>query len=323
MLDKETHWNPIRASAGRRVVAAESHWNLPAKWNAAAEREGVRRRVFCGAMADVFEDWRNLVRDTNGRPLHHAQAWGHSGHWVGINGVFIGQSIVTLDDVRRRVFATIDATPWLDWIVPTQWPQNERRMWPEVYSKGSYTPAYVVGGEIVGPDYTPEYHRPNVWLLANVRDQNTADAMIPALLECRDLVPVLGVSCELVGPVNLTPWIERLDWVRVGGEVGPKAKPCDITWIRSIVDQCLLAGVPCFVPQLGSMPMMRADSYEGRLAGDNPESEWPIGTMFSGLCRHIGSEWQGRSVRLRDKSGSDPAEWPEDLRVREYPEVLQ
>lgn len=164
-------------------------------------------------------------------------------------------------------------------------------------------------------------YRSNVWLLANVSDQQTADAMAPALLECRDLVPVLGLSCELVGSVNLTPWIERLDWVRVGGESGPNARPCDITWIRSIVDQCLLAGVPCFVAQLGSMPMMRADSYEGRLSGDNPESEWPIGTMFSGLCRHLGTEWQGRLVRLKDNRGSDPAEWPEDLRVQEYPQV--
>lgn len=312
MLDKETHWNPIRASAGRRIVAAETHWNLPAKWNAAAEREGVRRRVFCGAAGDLFEDWNTFLRDTNGRPLHHAGAWGYAGHWAGINGVFIGQSIVTLNDVRRRVFETIDniwSLDRIDWVLTTKHPQKVRRLWPDRR-----------------PHFAASKHRnyrPNFWLLANVSDQHTADATLPALLECRDLVPVLGLSCELVGPVNLTPWIERLDWVRVGGEGGPNARPCDITWIRSIVDQCLLAGVPCFVAQLGSMPMMRADSYEGRMAGDNPESEWPIGTVFSGLCRHIGTEWQGRSVRLKDKSGSDPAEWPVDLRVREYPGVRQ
>lgn len=321
MLNTETHWNPIPRSAGRRNVAAESHWQLPVKWNAAAEREGVRRRVFCGAMADVFEDWNAFFRDTNGRPLHHAGAWGYAGHWVGINGVFIGQSIVTLDDVRRRVFETFDATPWLDWIVPTNWPQNVRRMWPALADARPIFPGMPgpLGQPV--PCMVSGAIRPNVWLLANVSDQNTADAMVSALLECRDLVPVLGLSCELVGPVNLSPWIERLDWVRVGGEGGPKARPCDITWIRSIVDQCLLAGVPCFVAQLGSMPMMRADSYEGRLSGDNPESEWPIGTMFSGLCRHLGTEWQGRLVRLKDNRGSDPAEWPEDLRVQEYPQV--
>lgn len=41
-----------------------------------------------------------------------------------------------------------------------------------------------------------------------------------------------------------------IDWVICGGESGPKARPCHIDWIRSIVRQCREAGVPCFVKQL-------------------------------------------------------------------------
>lgn len=315
MLDAETHWNPIRSSLGRRIVAAESHWQLPAKWNAAAEREGVRRRVFCGAMADVFEDWGGQCTMPDGRPAILQRS---TGQFIGCN-LRGGSDAVRLDDVRRRVFAMIDATPHLDWLLLTKRPENVRRMWPLLHKDAG---ANIWVGGPSGRDVLS--FRKNVFIGTSISDQETAEKAVLALLECRDLSHVLFLSGEpLLGPVNLSAWLERLDWVIVGGESGPKARPCDITWIRSIVDQCLLAGVPCFVAQLGSMPMMRADSYEGRLSGDNPESEWPIGTMFSGLCRHLGTEWQGRLVRLKDNRGSDPAEWPEDLRVREYPEVRQ
>jgi protein gp37 len=83
-----------------------------------------------------------------------------------------------------------------------------------------------------------------------------------------------------------------LDWVIVGGESGPKARPCDVTWIRLIVGQCREAGVPCFVKQLGSYAILDT-RYDRTISG-----------------------W---TRRLRSRSGSDPAEWPEDLRVQEFP----
>src|SRR5690606_12502626 len=103
--------------------------------------------------------------------------------------------------------------------------------------------------------------RPNVWLGCSVSDQATADAMIPELLKCRDLTPVLFVSAEpLLGPIDLPEYLGRLrvthergiDFAIVGGESGPHARPCNLRWIRSIRDQCKAAGVPCFVKQLGS-----------------------------------------------------------------------
>ena len=66
--------------------------------------------------------------------------------------------------------------------------------------------------------------------------------------------------------------------------------------------------------------MMRADSLEGRRAGDHPEREWPLGsTMFGTAKGHMGTEWQGRWAMLKTPKGGDPNEWPEDLRVREFP----
>lgn len=88
------------------------------------------------------------------------------------------------------------------------------------------------------------------------------------------------------GDVEARP---RLSWVIVGGESGPGARPFDIAWARSLIWQCKVAGVACFVKQLGRFPY---DEVGGR-----------------------------HSLRTSTamKQHSDPAEWPADLRVREFP----
>lgn len=139
---------------------------------------------------------------------------------------------------------------------------------------------------------------PNLWLGVSVEDQATANERIPLLLEMP--AEVRWVSYEpALGSVDFGRWLHapftegfcdvggRLDWIVAGGESGPGARPCDLAWIRSSVEQCKAAGVPAFVKQLGSNP--RSDT-EGFLLS-----------------------------YTRDRSGSDPSEWPEDLRVREFP----
>jgi len=128
----------------------------------------------------------------------------------------------------------------------------------------------------------------NVWLGVSCEDQARANERIPLLLETP--ATVRFVSAEpLLGPIDLTrlTWgngdfcnalrrdsyrggldSERLDWVIVGGESGPGARPCDVEWIRSIVRQCREAGTACFVKQLGSRLGLRDPK-----GGDC--SEWP------------------------------------------------
>jgi protein gp37 len=110
-----------------------------------------------------------------------------------------------------------------------------------------------------------------------------------------------------------------LKWIVVGGESGPGARPFDISWARSTIKACKAAGVACFVKQLGARPMMRAETREGLRAGDRPGLEWPEGTRFSTADEHMGTEWQGRWALLKDRKGSVLTEWPQDLRIREYP----
>jgi protein gp37 len=79
----------------------------------------------------------------------------------------------------------------------------------------------------------------------------------------------------------------KLDWVVVGGESGPGARSCDISWIRWIVEQCKAAGVPAFVKQFGARPFMGVKGFG------------PV---------------------IKNRKGGDPSEWPEDLQIREFPD---
>lgn len=128
--------------------------------------------------------------------------------------------------------------------------------------------------EYVPPQAHP-FPLPNVWLGASVEDQASADERIPVLLKTPAAVRFL--SCEpLLGAVDLRhvhhddvveidsltgdhgvnrPLAgrskDRIDWVIVGGESGPKARPMHPDWARSIRDQCQGAGVPFFFKQWG------------------------------------------------------------------------
>jgi len=158
---------------------------------------------------------------------------------------------------------------------------------------------------------------PNVWLGVSVEDQASADERIPFLLETPAAVrwvsyePAIGPvwfngllaeapGCNAIDALTGEAFIDgiggtttgRLDWIVVGGESGPGARPFDVEWARSTIKACKAAGVPVFVKQLGAIA-------HGDRPGDGGDAL--------------------NFLRLRDKKGGDPSEWPEDLRVREYP----
>jgi Bacteriophage protein gp37 len=88
--------------------------------------------------------------------------------------------------------------------------------------------------------------------------------------------------------------------VIVGGESGAKARPCDVEWIADILAQCDFTGTPAFVKQLGSRPVT------------------PDLTHWGGRYALL-PDRSGYALDLNDSHGGDPAEWPEELRVREFP----
>ena len=124
---------------------------------------------------------------------------------------------------------------------------------------------------------------------------------------------------------SLPPRLPSLDAIIVGGESGPGARACWTPNVRSIVKQCAAAGVACYVKQLGANVQDRNDAgFDGENFAGNPLStEWPDGT-FDRIEHDLDGTrdgYQGAPVRirLRDRKGGDPAEWPEDLRVRQLP----
>ena len=109
----------------------------------------------------------------------------------------------------------------------------------------------------------------NVWLGTSVEDQRWADIRIPKLLETPAAVRFL--SCEpLLGPIDLTRIVSGqdvldvravVDWVIVGGESGPDARPMHPAWARSLRDQCVEAGVPFLFKQWGEWSPERPAGY--------------------------------------------------------------
>lgn len=206
------------------------------------------------------------------------------------------------DELIARMFAVMAATPQHTYQVLTKRPARMRSLLSgEAFRELIFIS--VDGLDIEEAVLGDGWPLPNVWLGASVEDQGWADKRIPLLLDTPAAVRFL--SCEpLLGPIDLSNvdginaiWPEwtggptagtgaphpLVDWVIVGGESGPGARPMGVGWARDVVGQCRDSEVPVFVKQLGSA-----------WAQDNGAA---------------------------DRKGGLPDEWPEDLRVREFPEV--
>lgn len=89
---------------------------------------------------------------------------------------------------------------------------------------------------------------PNVWMGVSI-ETTQYKFRIRHLLEVPAAVRFL--SCEpLLGPLENLP-LDGIHWVIAGGESGPRARPVETKWIRSIRDQCEDSGVPFFFKQWG------------------------------------------------------------------------
>lgn len=225
-------WGP----KGERVIAAESYWRQPARWNRDAEQAEERRRVFCASLADVFE----------GRDTMPATSW------------------QAIEEARWRLFGVIQNTPHLDWLLLTKRPQSIMPMLRAMP---------LARGNPGGPSLADCMPFANVWFGTSIEDQAAASERIPHLLHVPAVVRFL--SCEpLLGPVDLndmsrTPGagdeiteeddacgppldgVGGIDWVICGGESGPGARPMHPDWGRSLRDQCASARVPFLFKQWG------------------------------------------------------------------------
>lgn len=95
----------------------------------------------------------------------------------------------------------------------------------------------------------------HIWLGVTAENQKRADERIPVLLQIPAAKRFVSIE-PMLGPVDLGLYYgERFylptpDWVIVGGETGPGARPMNPDWARSVRDQCQEAGVPFFFKKM-------------------------------------------------------------------------
>ena len=88
----------------------------------------------------------------------------------------------------------------------------------------------------------------NVWMGVSIENEDYLYRIkylqkVPAAVRFLSIEPLLG-------PIRRLP-LGGIDWVIVGGESGPKARPVKVEWVRNIRDSCLQKGVPFFLKQWG------------------------------------------------------------------------
>jgi protein gp37 len=126
----------------------------------------------------------------------------------------------------------------------------------------------------------PNLPLPNVWLGVSVENQEWANKRIPLLISTPAHVRFL--SCEpLIEPVDLGPFMnddfmggdleDFIQWVIVGGESGPGARPMNPDWAHLLRDQCVANGIAFFFKQWGG----RTPKAGGRELGSRTWDEMP------------------------------------------------
>jgi protein gp37 len=113
----------------------------------------------------------------------------------------------------------------------------------------------------------------NVWVGTSVEDQQRANERIPIIAQAPAITRFLSVE-PLLGPVSMADAVQddprllrKINWVIVGGESGPKARPMHPAWARSLRSECRKSEIPFFFKQVGSWswrsPQTRAQKAMG------------------------------------------------------------
>lgn len=223
-------WGP---HADRRRTSAVN-WRQPLKWANVARTARLgwenpdftpprRPRVFCASLADVFD---------NQAP----EIW------------------------RSDLFALIEDTPELDWLLLTKRPENIREMiWPK-WDAGLPS---------------------NIWLGFTAENQEWFDrrwplvAQIPAVVRFCSYEPAIGPL--RIGRASEPP--KGLDWLICGGESGPRARMMDLQWARNARDDCSKAGIRFFFKQTTGKRPIPADLMVREFPGKEKDYVTRIGTI--------------------------------------------
>lgn len=201
---KKVQWGP----SGTRVVTSDANWRKPLQWEREAGSAGVRKRVFCASLADVFEDWEGVMRWSDGQEVPG-----------------------TMNHVRQRLFNLIAVTQNLDWLLLTKRPENIERMWHAVSPHGHYFHNVWLGTSIENQEWADKR-------LAYLHGAKRTGLVSQTFVSAEPLVGPVILQGEANGKTYNHLGAGGIDWVITGGESGPNARPCKPEWFRSLRDQC-------------------------------------------------------------------------------------
>jgi len=285
-LDRRTggaHWG---AHAPRRRT---KDWSGPMKWNRRCEKLGIRERVFCASMADVFDNHRSILPD-----------------W------------------RANLWSLIAATPHLDWLLLTKRPQNIAKMLPPTWGNGWPN---VWLGTTVENQTQANWRIPHLLATpAAVRFISAEPLLGPVALDAiltpdRGIYALTGIRSDGRGPSGFSRG-PSIDWVICGGESGPGARPMHPDWARSLRDQCQRDRVPFFFKQWGEwFPGEVDDKSDGHgMCAWPDDNHDPKACMWEGRWKYTEVADQG-FLRVGKKRAGRLLDWREwnDVHITKGP----
>lgn len=290
-VDGATVKSDVKWGVGQpRLRTTPANWNKPLAWNTSAKAAGERHRVFCASLSDWLDDEVPV-------------------EWL------------------ADLLLLIQSTPDLDWLLLSKRPENWQKRLEAVRDHGGMTGLAVTWLAGCAPK--------NVWVGTTVEDQRRAHERLPHLIRIPAVIRFISME-PLLEEVNLFPFLpceestprncskglqncsacpayncgdnttpRLIDWVIIGGESGDHARSFQLNWVRRLLHQCRFNGIPCFIKQLGARPT-QSDEEVSLSIGQFPVDVGPRGRLQ-------------RPIVLNHRKGGDMAEWPEDLRVQEFP----
>jgi protein gp37 len=207
---KESHWG----AGSNRLITSKKYWNQPINWNRAAGNAGIKLRVFCASLSDIFEE--------------HPQ----------------------VEDARAELFNLIEKTPNLIWMLLTKRPENIIRFIPWNWhpKMGGSVPENVRFGVSIGM----QKHMDEMWpVMEQTMYELNAPyflSMEPLLgpVDFAAFDESVMVEGKPMGRTRHLP-----SYVIVGGESGPKARPMHASWVEGIRNMCLLYDIKFHFKQWG------------------------------------------------------------------------
>lgn len=230
-------WGPGKE---RRTFGAK-HWAEPMKWDDAAARDGVRRRVFCASMADVFD------------PEAPAEE-------------------------RALLWPLIRLTPNLDWLLLTKRPELAAGMLPKDWGDGY--PNVWLGTSVENQEYADERIPVLLNIPARIRFLSVEPLLGPVDLSRFMGAPGPDGHCARCGAVTFDleagdhecppGFGPTVDWVIVGGESGANRRPMQLEWASAVKHLCDGAGVAFWFKQIGAFKSGQGEDALGKVYHELP-----------------------------------------------------